>query len=174
MEIYLIRHTAPAIEKGICYGFSDIDLLPDWSTDAALVRAQLPIDTDLTVYSSPLRRCRQLAEYLAGQGQVLVDDRLRELHFGDWELRRWDDLPQADLNRWMNDYVHTPCPGGESYLDLFVRARSFLEDLTAQPHQTVGIVSHGGWIRAALAAVRGVSLEAMMAESVGYGAVLRL
>jgi len=90
MEIYLIRHTTPAVERGICYGFADIDVAPTFETEAARVKGLLP-DKPMDVYASPLQRCSKLATYLFGH-TFTTDERLKELNFGDWEMQRWDDL----------------------------------------------------------------------------------
>ena len=60
MEIYLIRHTAPDIEKGICYGQTDLELAHTFSVEAREVLKQLPNQFD-AVYTSPLKRYKQLA-----------------------------------------------------------------------------------------------------------------
>ena len=35
MKIYLIRHTQPDVEKGICYGSSDLDVAATFEAEAA-------------------------------------------------------------------------------------------------------------------------------------------
>src|SRR5580692_7160561 len=62
-EIYLIRHTTPAIGKGICYGQSDLDITSSFREEADLIRQHIP-DYIRFIHSSPLRRCALLAEYL--------------------------------------------------------------------------------------------------------------
>jgi alpha-ribazole phosphatase len=57
------------------------------------IKEQLPIDA--TYYSSPLVRCKILASYLQSSD---FDSRLVEMNFGDWELQKWDDIPELDLN----------------------------------------------------------------------------
>ncbi len=43
------------------------------------------------VYSSPLLRARQTAQAL-GLDNLILDDRLREQHWGDWEGLSRDDI----------------------------------------------------------------------------------
>jgi alpha-ribazole phosphatase len=122
MELYLIRHTTPEVGKGICYGQSDVPLAESFAAEWEALRGGLPPGVT-GVYTSPLSRCRRLAERIAAHYAVPLhdDDRLRELDFGRWEMQPWDAIPAPELAAWMNDYVHVACPGGESYNGLMGR-----------------------------------------------------
>lgn len=85
MEIYLIRHTTPDIEKGICYGQSDIPLKDTFPSEVKNILKSIPKHFD-KVYSSPLQRCTQLANYIDQNNTI--DNRLMELNFGSWELKK--------------------------------------------------------------------------------------
>ena len=61
MEIYLIRHTTPAVGKGICYGQTDLDITDSFKEEVAAIIPHLP-DNIQTVFSSPLQRCKKLAD----------------------------------------------------------------------------------------------------------------
>ena len=78
MEIYLIRHTKPDIVKGTCYGQADIGTTDSFLYEASCIQQHIPAGIQ-TVYSSPLRRCRQLAEFLFPQQVIFLDDRLKEI-----------------------------------------------------------------------------------------------
>lgn len=176
MEIYLVRHTEPAIEKGICYGQADIEIKADeFRMSVSGISDQLPDDIDI-IYSSPLKRCSHLAEHIQSLQysllQVRLDPRLKELHFGDWELKAWDEINQADLQPWMEDFVNKRTPNGESNMDLHVRALSFLDDLPESANK-IAVFTHAGVIRSILTAVNGTALaEAFSLYSVGYGEVI--
>ena len=126
--VYLIRHTTPAIEAGVCYGRSDLALADTAPREIAAVLEAIP---DITiVYSSPAQRCLRLAQAVtAAQGiDHQTDPRLQEIDFGDWEGRRWDDIPVADIARWDAQlWDHTP-GGGESLRDLWQRVAEFSDD----------------------------------------------
>ncbi len=171
MEIYLIRHTTPAIERGTCYGFSDLDLAPSFPEEAARVQQLLP-QKPLTVYASPLQRCSKLAHFLFGNN-FTTDERLKELNFGDWEMKRWDDLGPDALQAWMDNYVYARVPGGESYEDLYKRSvEIFLEVISKQ--QNAALVTHSGVIRSLLAYVTGTPLENSFELRVEYGRIARI
>lgn len=143
MILYLIRHPKPVVEPGVCYG--RLDLAAEGVVAVAKrLRAELP--AELPVWSSPLRRCRALAESL--HPQPVCDDRLVEMDFGRWEGQRWDDIPRHELDAWAADVAAYAPPGGESPLTLQQRALDFVASLTVP--QAV-VVTHAGVIRTLLA-----------------------
>lgn len=109
---------------------------------AAQVRASgLP----RAVWTSSLSRCRRVGEVLVTLGFAhRVDDRLREMDFGHWDGRLWDDIPRQQIDEWIEDFAgHAPgC--GEALADVIARAREFVHD-TAEDRVIVG---HAGWISA--------------------------
>jgi alpha-ribazole phosphatase len=148
MEIYLIRHTTPEIAKGICYGQSDIALASTFEDEWNTIRDRLPEKID-AVYSSPLSRCRQLASKLGDwYGIPFIEDRrLAEMNFGEWELKRWDNIEQVALQEWMNNFREVRCPGGESYRDVLERVSDFVQTIQEQADKSIMIVTHGGVIK---------------------------
>jgi alpha-ribazole phosphatase len=171
MEIYLIRHTTPAIERGTCYGFADLDVANTFTEEATRVKQLLP-DKPFIVYASPLQRCSKLARFLFNN-HFTTDDRLKELNFGDWEMQRWDDLGPDALQSWMDNYVYARVPGGESYADLYARSVAIFEEVIAQQKDAV-LVTHSGVIRSLLAYVTNTPLENSFELRVEYGRIARL
>ncbi|GAA0534033.1 alpha-ribazole phosphatase [Chitinophaga japonensis] len=171
MEIYLIRHTTPAIERGTCYGFSDLDVAHTFTEEAARIKQLLPAKP-LTVYASPLQRCSKLARFLF-EDNFTTDHRLKELNFGDWEMQRWDDLGPDALQAWMDNYVYTRVPGGESYADLYARSLEIFREITAR-QTDVALVTHHGVIRSLLAHAGNIPLERSFDLRVEYGRMARL
>lgn len=142
MKIYMIRHTAVAVAPGICYGQTDVPVKATFPEEAAAVQRKLSGITPDAVFSSPLRRCVLLAEY-CGYAPIAVDDRLKELHFGEWEGKAWNDI---DMSVWESDWINLPAPGGESLMQMFERFSSFLDDLKEKNYRTVFLFIHGGII----------------------------
>ena len=132
MDIYLIRHTTPAIEKGICYGQTDLDVTETFADEVLRTKAHIPAQA-ATVFSSPLQRCRKLAEALFPQHDISFHDHLMELDCGDWEMQPWDDIPKDEIDPWMKDFVHVAVPNGESYTQLHERVVQCFEQLQQQP-----------------------------------------
>jgi alpha-ribazole phosphatase len=161
MPLYLIRHPKPLIEPGICYGRLDCPAEHAVSA-AAMLLAELP--AGLPVWTSPLRRCRDLAEHL--HPNPLIDHRLVEMHFGEWEGKRWDDIPRAELDAWAADVAGYAPPGGESPRDLQRRALDFVASLDV-PEAV--IVTHAGVIRTLLAHWQGLPPERWTELNFAYG-----
>ncbi|GAB3251072.1 alpha-ribazole phosphatase [Larkinella harenae] len=171
MEIHLIRHTTPAVAPGLIYGRTEVDLLNSFPDEVAQIRNKLPARLDAW-YSSPSRRCTQLAEQLAPA--FMIDDRLCEFHFGDWEGKTWDTVDPNESKAWMDDYVNVCSPNGESMVQMNERVTAFWAELIRLPYQTAGIVTHGGVIRLLLAADQKLPLATVFSLKVDYGAVVQL
>lgn len=165
MEIYLIRHTTPHIEKGICYGQSDVPLANSFENEWQALKDKLPIAADV-IFSSPLSRCMVLASKLGVHYDVPViqNDRLKELNFGDWEMKQWNNIDQKILHEWMDNYLNVKCPGGESYQDLAERVQLFLTNLKTEGHSKVIIVTHHGAMKAMHSILKNVDLKEGMEQ----------
>lgn len=143
----ILRHTKPAAAPGLCYGRTDVAPAPGWEAETEAILAALPPVAALR--TSPLARCRQLAERIAGARALplAIDARLTEIDFGAWENRPWDDIPRADLDTWAADFRHARPHGGESVAMLAARVARALADSSPE---TLWI-SHAGVARAAAA-----------------------
>ena len=150
MPVILVRHTRPRVAAGVCYGVTDLDVAPTFDDEAAAVVATLPASDRLV--SSPLRRCRRLAERIgAAQGIVpVLDERLRELDFGTWEGVPWDAIPRTELDAWAADFFHARPHGGESVHMLRARVEAAIADYRRSGESHV-VITHAGVIKAALA-----------------------
>ncbi|NQZ76524.1 MAG: alpha-ribazole phosphatase [Ekhidna sp.] len=172
MEIYLIRHTTPNVAKGICYGQADLDVTENFEQEAQLLMELLPHSFDI-VFSSTLRRCARLAYFISAD--VNLDERLMEVSFGDWELKKWDEIDQKQLSDWMKDFVFAKPPGGESATELYDRVVDFYQELKSSDFQKVVIVTHMGVIRMFYSFLKKVSIEeAFQKCSLNYGEILKI
>ncbi|HEU4709385.1 MAG TPA: alpha-ribazole phosphatase [Methylophilaceae bacterium] len=176
MELYLIRHTAPDINAGICYGRSDIDVAATFEAEADVVLRKLVDAKPALVYTSPSQRCRKLADVLAQRHQCrsIEDVRLMELHFGEWEMLAWQEINVEALDRWGSSYIHQGPPGGEAYQALHQRAQDFLEEVRASDVESAAVVTHAGVIRALLAEVENKPLNDTFDYELGYGGVTHI
>lgn len=168
MEIFLVRHTAPAIDEGICYGQSDLELATHYKKEIEHTCSLLPTDVDM-VFSSPLIRCQELASRISNK--PIFDSRLMELNFGDWELEPWDSINKNELDRWMNSYIEEAPPNGESFVDLFSRVDSCFDEILSNNYSKVVIVCHAGVIRSILSHILNLKLEDTFKVKVDYGSV---
>ena len=175
MKLYLLRHTAPAIQSGICYGQADIDLAASFAEELQAIRNKLPGLVPAAIYSSPLQRCLKLAYALALEREVQEDQRLMELDFGDWELKHWDDIPRGLVDVWADDHVMQAPPNGESFHALSLRAIEFLQEVSANhAGQDVLVLTHAGVIRALLSQALNLHLTDTFRLQIDYGSVTQI
>ncbi len=177
-KLYLQRHTQPNIESNICYGVSDIELHEAFEqTHLPPVLAQTEAICATKIYSSPLRRCRELALRICAQhgyDDLIIDERLMELNFGDWELVSWSEIfERAEGKAWFEDYLNCKTPNGESFAEMVLRAEAFLADLSTSSGNII-VVTHSGFIRAILVAVGRVSLQEAFDIKINYGELIEL
>ena len=108
-------------------------------------------------YSSTARRTRTSAslmrEAFQPSTEVIVDARLVELDFGDWEGQRWSDVHESDgdvLAAWGEDWVKRSPPNGETFAAQRHRCRAWYDDWasTSAAEASAIAVIHGGSIRA--------------------------
>jgi broad specificity phosphatase PhoE len=173
-RLLLIRHAEPEDDaRGRCYGRLDIGLSPTGLAGAKRLAESLR-DVELErVYASPRRRAVQTAAALGGT--PVVDDRLRELDFGELEGRTYDEIEREQptlFRQWMETPTLVQFPDGESYAELRKRVAAAVDDVVAaHPGRIVALVSHGGVVRAALAVVLGLPDDRAFAFDVGYGRI---
>ena len=174
MEVILIRHTQVAVEKGTCYGWSDVPVAETFETEALVTKHKLEtFGTFDAVFSSPLSRARKLAEF-CGYGDAVIDDRLKEMNMGDWEMRKYDDIADPYIQTWYKDYLNLPTPNGESFPIMYQRVSHFLDELKPQPFKRVAIFAHGGVLICAGIYGKLFSKEDAFNHLTNYGGIERI
>ncbi|MDG3065857.1 alpha-ribazole phosphatase family protein [Thauera mechernichensis] len=170
MQLHLIRHPRPAVAPGICYGQTDLGLAECPATVAERLRPLLP--ETFALHTSPLARARLLAEAL---GTPREDDRLKEIHFGDWEGRSFADIGSA-IDDWAADPLGFRAPGGESPREMAARVLTWLEEVTGAGNGEDGlvVVAHGGPLRAIAGHLLGMPPERWIGLDFGCGQVTRI
>ena len=159
--IALVRH--PAVESGgRCYGRTDLPLADPAS--AAALAARLAAYGG-TVWTSPARRCRVVAEAI---GLHVVDDRLQELNFGEWEGVAWDDVPRPALDAWAAEPWGFAPPAGESGAELAARVTAFARALPPGDHV---VITHGGPLKVLSAVLTGDAID-LLAPPPDPGSIL--
>lgn len=172
MEVYLVRHTETVCEKGICYGQADVAVQEPFEHLFQEIKNQLPLE-EIKVISSPLKRCTILADFLSN-GIFEEDNRLMEMHFGNWELQSWDDIPKEELTLWMEDFVSVQISNGESFEILYERVLSFIKDLKDKNLDKITIVTHAGVIRSFLCYQQNLSLKEAFQNKVNFGQIIKI
>lgn len=170
MQLYLIRHPAPRVAAGVCYGRSDLPLAADVALAAARIQPQLP--PGLPVYTSPLQRCRQLADALHPAPRS--DPRLQEMDFGAWELTPWERIQRAALDGWAADPLGYAPPAGESVAGLRQRVEDFVIEVRRAGLQRAVLVTHAGVMKVLVGQVQALPAQKWMALGFEYESVVRV
>lgn len=130
--LYLLRHGVPR-DRGVLLG----------QFDSPLAAAPLLKPPEVAaVYTSPLTRARQTADAL-GLNYCVIDD-LREITYGSWDGRTWDEIEQRwpDIaHRKVANWFGVTPPGGESWSHFQHRVIQALDAVVKGPMPAL-IVSH--------------------------------
>lgn len=121
--------------------------------------ARLGVDA---MFASPLGRVRETLALVAEHVTVtpVFDDRLMEWSGGAWSGELYADLAHRwprEFAAWRADRYNQRSPGGENFVDLVARARSFVEEAHRVPGERVAIVAHGFLNRALAEVLLGLS-----------------
>ena len=176
--IYYIRHGETAWNaEGRLQGARDVplnDLGRRQAAHAGQILADLFVregrdKSALSFVSSPLGRARSTMELVRGELKLplvdyRLDDRLREIGYGEWEGSTLAEMQAADpeffARRQAEKWTMSP-PGGESYVGVQARVQSWYDQLR---EDTVA-VAHGGTARALMVAL-GIETPLTAAELV--------
>lgn len=146
-NLFLVRH-GPTHAKSMV-GWSDLPA--DLSDTGALGRLSAFLPADALVISSDLSRATATADAIqAHRPRLPHDPALREIHFGDWELKSFREIEATDPER-IRAYWETPGdvrpPGGESWHDTAARVNRAIDRLiAAHCGRNIVVVAHFGMI----------------------------
>jgi len=173
-EIILIRHTTPAVEKGICYGQLDLDVAESYQNELDEIKNTIAFKHFDAIYSSPLIRCKKLADDLFPHATIHTDDRIMELNFGDWEGKHWNGIERYSIDNWSDDFINQGPPNGEKFSELIERTNQFFSDLAAEVSESMAVVTHSGVIRAALMKYLSIPPQNIFNLNLNYGCIIKL
>jgi broad specificity phosphatase PhoE len=176
-QLYLVRHGATEANERVPYILQgsgiDLPLSPRGHDQAAALARFFSGRSIDRVYSSTLLRAREtaraIADALGHEPTILAD--LEECHVGKWEGLDWETIRRefpAEHQRFLDDPARHPYLGGESYGDVFRRARPVIDRLLdAHTGQRVVVVAHNVVNRVLTAHLLG--LETRQAQSLHQG-----
>jgi len=159
LELICIRHGRTQWNKDKRYlGHTDIGILPESLTELLSVKEELKGRRFHQVFCSDLKRCRETLEciYPISQDKVVFDQRLREMDFGEWEGKTYDQLKDSTHYRaWLDNPQSVTPPRGESWGHFHQRLNHFMDSLVSIIKEdnydnlvsSALIVTHGGVIR---------------------------
>ena len=151
MKLFFLRHTSLNVEIDVFYGQTDLDVSDRFEEEVKLIKKKIKnfnIDTNsIKVYSSPLKRCIKLTNKLTKN--YIVDERIKEMNLGDWEMKKMSSISKKEKLDWENNLLSFKIPNGESNNDFLKRLKSFLDDIFKFNEDAL-IVCHAGSINGML------------------------
>ncbi len=167
MKLWLLRHAPVEAAPGICYGATDFAAHAEATQAVAMAVAPL-LPADIALNSSPLQRCRALANAVAALRPELTpfqfDARLAEMDFGAWEGCPWRTIPRADFDAWLADFEDARAGRSGDSTRLFMQRVGAAWDAWRASGRDALWVTHAGVIRAVWLLQGGVRCPATASE----------
>ena len=161
--LLLVRHGRIGDSfEGRFVGSTDVPLAADSGTEIEALARHLCVQKPSRCICSPLKRARQTAEILAKAMGLTIeaDPDLREVDFGRWEGLSFEEISASDpemVKRWASWDEDFAFPEGESIREFLMRVRSAGDRMVADSDETILAVTHGGFIRAMICHLLGLS-----------------
>ena len=156
MKIYAMRHgeTDWNVEKR-AQGQTDIELNENGIKQAVAAKELVQQLNPDVIISSPLKRAHKTAEIVAdGKIKIILEDRLKERCFGDFEGTEIATMPWEEFYHCEKNLSNGNM---ETVLDLLKRVKNVLTEIKEKySDKTVLIVTHGGTLRAINACINGI------------------
>ena len=147
MKLFFLRHTSLNINPDIFYGQTDVDVSKTFNQEVEIIKEKL-LNNDINsrkikIYTSPLTRCIKLTKRLSNNFEI--DNRIKEMNLGDWEMKKMSSIPNDKRTEWENNLLTFKIPNGESNEEFLYRLKLFLDDIKKRKNDTL-IVCHAGSI----------------------------
>jgi alpha-ribazole phosphatase len=149
-RLILARHAQVDPQyTGRFLGSTDAPLSQLGMRQAGALAQSLPLDQSTPLFVSPMRRAIETAEHLDHNAET--DPDLREIDFGQWEGRSFDEIRASDkdnkIDGWSNFDPEFSFPDGESLGAFVARIARAADRLASNTSDTVVVITHGGVIR---------------------------
>ena len=178
-EIYLIRHGSTNLnEKGVYQGWSNEPLNEKGRKRAKILAAKIKASTNglNNLYSSDLKRAEETADIFTDVFEISIkwDSNLRELDYGKWEGRSYQELLKNDPHNipWDEPEKFDP-PDGETIEELRERVLRSWNRIINQRGKTA-VISHSGPIKLIIIDCIRASLAGFWRLSVDPGSVSKI
>lgn len=132
------------------------------------------------IVSSPMQRCHLFARELCQQqqGELCILDDFREMDFGAWENKSFDELEQQ-YGELLQRFWHSPTgiqpPGGEHFESFTTRVIDCWQQWSSEDHGKHRLlVAHGGVIRVLLAHTLQMPMSALWRLHLPYASWSRI
>ncbi|MBM7694217.1 putative phosphoglycerate mutase [Peribacillus deserti] len=171
LTIYLVRHGKTEWNVQLRWqGWGNGELTEEGIHGALQLGERLKDEPIEMVYASSSKRAYQTAELIMGKRpiQIVRDDLLREMHFGDWEGRTKDEVIAQYASEvkafWETPHLYTR-DQGELFPQVYERAgKVWQQILENHSTGTVLVVSHSIFLRILLSYLKELPLEKLFKQ----------
>lgn len=174
-KVIILRHgkTEANFEKRYIGSRTDIPLSDDGKCTAEAKAAAIRemAGENIFLVSSPMHRAVQTAEILFPGEELLTVNGLKEIDFGDFEGKNYDELKDnPDYQKWIDSNGTMPFPNGEDRAHFIERSvAEFDEILSLSGEKTPVIICHGGNIMGIMSYLTGKDyFDFMIGNMEGY------
>ena len=156
-RISVIRHgVTEANENGIYIGKTDLPLSAKGAADLAAKMDEFDYPSVHRVYTSPLLRCRETADILFPETEIVPVDDFLELDLGEFEGKTVDELiKRDDYKAWLKGGKDVRPPKGESLEEMTARTYTGLHNVIMDMMESglthCALITHAGIISNMLA-----------------------
>jgi alpha-ribazole phosphatase len=152
MRLYLLRHgKTDANERRLYCGSADIPMSESGAAELRSLKSQIVYPKADIYVCSGLLRTAQTIGAIYGEEDFLIINELRELAFGEFEMRGYEELKGVQAYQdWINSIETNAPPGGENKTAFVSRVLRGYEKLLrlceSQYADSAAAVTHGGVI----------------------------
>ena len=176
MHFFFLRHTSLNVEPNIFYGQTDLDVSDSFRDELKIIKNKIKKKNininKMNLYSSPLKRCKKLAKSL--KEKIYLDNRLKEMNLGDWEMKKFSSIPEAEIRSWEEDLLNYKIPNGETNKEFLSRLKNFTDEITQLSFDEVFIVAHAGSINGMISNLTGEPFDKLVKnywEKISHGSL---
>ncbi len=167
--VYFIRHGQTILNKeGRWSGRTDCDLSPEGTEELKKLFADYSSKEFKEFYCSPLKRTKQTLDAIIPGKTPIIDSRIIERDFGDWEGQPYNNITPEETERYVRWEIQPP--NGETADQVKERVLSFVADVFKKNPENANIlcVSHATVLRM----VRDIFLPEIQKGPIKNGQVL--
>lgn len=173
---YFVRHGLTSHTGQRLTGWMDgVHLTEDGERQAEAAAARLASVPLKAIYSSPIDRTMETAEFIARRHDLRVRRRkgIGEVHYGKWTNRPFKSLVDTKLWRVVQHYPSgARFPDGETLWETQTRALEDIEKLrAAHPKQKICCVSHADVIKLITAHYLGMHIDLFQRIDISPGSI---
>ena len=154
VTVYIVRHCeALGNLARVFQGQTDYDITEKGAKQLECLAKRFENIHIDKVYASPLTRTQKTAKSVADPKglPIVLDERLREIHFGDFENAPYDDFKNLYPEygeKWLNTPWEFETPNGEKMTEIYERIWEAFKDIIKENEgKAVLLASHGCAIR---------------------------